>query len=108
VNAQVSTGWDYVIVTLDGEPYALTRSDEAHQVASAFRHAARHLEVVEAREAERLDRRAARATNLSFAAQGPVGTVSTATTVQRHVVFATGEPCPCSCASVCGCAGGAA
>jgi len=31
----------------------------------------------------------------------PVGTLSTATSVVKHVVFSTGQACPCSCADWC-------
>jgi hypothetical protein len=51
------------------------------------------------RESDRRDRLAALQTNIRFADAGPVGTLSTATTVQlTHVA---GVPCECSCASHC-------
>jgi hypothetical protein len=51
------------------------------------------------------DRAAATATNIANAArnQEPVGTLSTATSVVKHVVFSTGQDCSCSCAAVCSC-----
>lgn len=99
MNIDVTNGIDFVMVYLPSGLVPLHRSADAHELADTFRRAAQHLEECERREAERLDKRAARAVNKFFRGSGPVGTVSPASTVQlTHVA---GTSCDCSCAAHC-------
>lgn len=84
IPGDILKGYDYCRVVLGNDALDVTlhRADVAHTLADTFREVARWLEETSVREADRLDKKAARLMNARRDA-GPFGTASHASTTVR-------------------------